>query len=86
VPQVFDRFYRSSTSRQHEVPGTGLGLAITKTIVEQHNGVIDLQSRSGEGTTVTVLLLASDAPGVAAHHDPPAVATSASGESRDLIA
>ena len=34
--------------------GTGLGLPLIKTLVEQHGGVLDLQSEVGVGTTVTV--------------------------------
>ena len=34
--------------------GTGLGLPLIKTLVEQHRGVLDLQSEVGVGTTVTV--------------------------------
>ncbi len=36
--------------------GTGLGLAIVDRIVDAHGGTMSLQSSSGEGTTVTVLL------------------------------
>ncbi|MER2520926.1 MAG: ATP-binding protein [Bdellovibrionales bacterium] len=43
----------SSLSRKHQ--GTGLGLPLTKALVELHGGVLDLQSRPGEGTAVTVI-------------------------------
>jgi signal transduction histidine kinase len=34
--------------------GTGLGLPLTKSLVEMHGGYLDLQSKVGAGTTVTV--------------------------------
>jgi dsRNA-specific ribonuclease/signal transduction histidine kinase len=42
----------SSTKRK----GMGLGLATIKTIVDQHNGLIDVKSKEGEGTKFTILL------------------------------
>ena len=37
-PFVFDRFFRSETSRA--TPGTGLGLSITESVVRQHGGTV----------------------------------------------
>lgn len=56
LPHVFDRFWRADSARTRtgERPGTGLGLAICKWIAEAHGGTIDVQSRPGRGTTVTV--------------------------------
>jgi signal transduction histidine kinase len=56
---VFSRFYRARAANELAVPGTGLGLAITRALVDQHGGTIDLESREGEGTTVTVHLPAA---------------------------
>jgi PAS domain S-box-containing protein len=56
---VFSRFYRARTANELAVPGTGLGLAITRTLVDQHGGTIELASREGEGTSVTVRLPAA---------------------------
>jgi signal transduction histidine kinase len=56
---VFSRFYRARSANELAVPGTGLGLAITRTLVDQHGGTIELASREGEGTSVTVRLPAA---------------------------
>ncbi|RMG99406.1 MAG: PAS domain-containing sensor histidine kinase [Chloroflexi bacterium] len=56
LPHVFERFYRGREVVQLGVAGTGLGLSIVREIVTLHDGDIMLQSRSGEGTTVTVWL------------------------------
>jgi two-component system, OmpR family, sensor histidine kinase MprB len=47
LPQVFNRFYRSTTARG--VPGSGLGLAIVEQIVELHSGSVTLRPRLGGG-------------------------------------
>lgn len=53
-PQVFERFFRASTTL--DIRGTGLGLYITRQLVELHGGRIELHSDAGVGTTVTVYL------------------------------
>ena len=50
--RVGERFYRADTSGK--VPGTGLGMSIVKEIVDLHHGAIDIESRLGQGTTVTL--------------------------------
>jgi two-component system sensor histidine kinase MprB len=44
---VFDRFFRSETSRA--TPGTGLGLSITESVVRQHGGTVVVTDAPGGG-------------------------------------
>ena len=54
--RIFDRFYRSDSSRSSESGGSGLGLAIAKSIVQLHRGSIKLESSPENGTCFTVTL------------------------------
>lgn len=54
--KVFDRFYRVDKARSRESGGTGLGLSIAQEIVTRHGGRMELKSRLGEGTLITVYL------------------------------
>lgn len=60
IPHLTRRFYRTDPGRSRAAGGTGLGLAIVKHIVERHRGLLDIASRVGEGTTVTVALPLAD--------------------------
>jgi two-component system heavy metal sensor histidine kinase CusS len=54
LPRVFDRFFRVDSSRSQDSGGTGLGLAIVKSIVELHDGHVEIASEPGHGTQVTL--------------------------------
>jgi PAS domain S-box-containing protein len=56
--RVCERFYRADTSGK--IPGTGLGMSIVKEIIELHSGDLELTSKVGAGTTVTLWLPAGD--------------------------
>lgn len=58
--RVFERFYRVDKSHSKETGGTGLGLSIVKHAAQYHHAAIDLTSRPGKGTRVTVRFPAAE--------------------------
>ena len=56
IPYVFERFYRSDSSRSKNTGGSGIGLTIVKSFVQAHGGRVYLESETDKGTIVTVEL------------------------------
>lgn len=56
LDKLFDRFYRSDSSRSRETGGYGIGLSIAKSIVEAHQGKITVHSDDGKSISFTVIL------------------------------
>ena len=56
IDRIFDRFYRTDSSRQREDGGSGLGLAIARSIVQAHGGQLSAESEEGKGLKVIVRL------------------------------
>lgn len=54
LPNIFDGFERERNETTKEIQGTGLGMGITKKLLEIMGGTIEVESRLGIGTTVTV--------------------------------
>jgi len=56
INKIFDPYFTTKDT------GTGLGLSVSHTIIENHQGFIDVQSEIGVGTTFTILLPAGKGP------------------------
>jgi len=54
VSRVFDRFYQVDHSATRRFGGTGMGLALVRRLAIAHGALVELESRLGEGTTVTI--------------------------------
>ncbi len=54
LPKIFDRFYKTDTSRSKDKTGLGLGLSIARKIVHLHQGHIVVKSVEGEYTSFEV--------------------------------
>lgn len=52
LPNIFDRFYRTDSSRNSAQGGSGIGLSIVRKVIEDHEGYVWATSREGEGTCV----------------------------------
>jgi signal transduction histidine kinase len=57
ISRVFERFYRSDSSRGRNSGGAGIGLAIAQAIVRAHGGEIKAESAPGKGSVFTVRLM-----------------------------
>jgi len=54
--RLFERLFRSDDVKRLQVSGAGLGLAIARSIVEAHDGTIEVTTESGEGATFELTL------------------------------
>ncbi|MBR5508566.1 MAG: HAMP domain-containing histidine kinase [Lachnospiraceae bacterium] len=56
LPYIYDRFYRTDTSRNSSKGGSGIGLSIVHKIMEDHGGKVWATSKEGSGTTMYFVL------------------------------
>ena len=54
--RIFNRFHRTTETRDRDQRGVGLGLSIARSIAEAHGGRIDVESTPAHGSTFTVHL------------------------------
>ncbi|MET9385415.1 HAMP domain-containing sensor histidine kinase [Streptomyces sp. NPDC002928] len=59
--RVFERFYRTDTSRTRRTGGSGLGLAIVASLAAAHQGTVSVHSPPGAGATFRITLPLADA-------------------------
>jgi two-component system sensor histidine kinase SenX3 len=62
LERIFERFYRVDHGRSRQTGGTGLGLSIVRHVVNNHHGLVHVESREGEGSTFTLRLPATAVP------------------------
>ena len=60
LPHIFKPFFRGRRAIEAQVRGSGVGLSVVQHIVRAHGGDLRVDSRAGEGTTVTIVLPPSD--------------------------
>jgi len=53
---LFVEFQQLDASAAKKYQGTGLGLVLTKRIAEAHGGRVEVRSKSGHGSTFSVIL------------------------------
>ena len=56
VNYIYDKFFRSRSASDNDIPGMGLGLAYVKQLVQAHRGSIVMESEEGVGTIFTINL------------------------------
>jgi two-component system, OmpR family, sensor kinase len=57
--RLFDRYYRG-TNTDSAIEGSGLGMAVTKELVQAMGGQIQVTSKIGQGTVISIIWGASD--------------------------
>jgi len=58
--KIFDRFYRVGGKSEQTYPGFGIGLFIANSIIQRHDGSIEVESEKGKGSEFTFFLKIAD--------------------------
>ncbi|BCX15448.1 MAG: hypothetical protein KatS3mg097_340 [Candidatus Parcubacteria bacterium] len=56
LKNIFVKYYRGKQAKNIDVKGFGIGLYSAKGIIDLHSGKISIESKEGQGTTVTILI------------------------------
>ena len=62
LERIFERFYRVDHGRSRQTGGTGLGLSIVRHVANNHQGLVHVESREGEGSMFTLRLPVASVP------------------------
>jgi len=62
LSRIFEKYYRVPHPAVTQVRGLGIGLALVRHLVEAQGGVIQVESREGEGSRFIVTLPVAPAP------------------------
>jgi len=55
LPNIFKRFYKAKTTKRSD--SIGIGLSLSKSIIEAHNGIIEVQSKVNIGTKFVITFI-----------------------------
>ena len=55
ISRITEAFYMVDKSRSRKEGGAGIGMALCQKIIQLHNGLMEIDSRLGEGTVIKVL-------------------------------
>jgi two-component system phosphate regulon sensor histidine kinase PhoR len=53
---IFEKFYRAHSGNVHDVKGYGLGMSYVKWVIDSHKGQIAVNSETGMGTSIEIIL------------------------------
>jgi signal transduction histidine kinase len=56
-PRIFDRFFHVDKNGDQLYSGLGIGLSITRQVIQQHQGMLEVESEVGKGSKFTISLL-----------------------------
>jgi two-component system phosphate regulon sensor histidine kinase PhoR len=56
-PRIFDRFFHLEKNGDQLYSGLGIGLSITRQVIQQHQGMLEVESEVGKGSKFTISLL-----------------------------